>query len=109
MGRKRATMPALNDGKSHYADRGDKVYSYDTVILERYSGISIGNVTYYSTTTSWHQTKAGSRVADVRLDNVPQGCNDLAELAHARGLLSYVLQWDNMTSAMKQEWRIQHA
>ena len=88
MGHKRATMIGLFDHRSHYDDRGDKVYSYDTVILERHSGMTIGNTTYYSTTTSQHQTKAGSRGADVRLDNVPQGTTDLFSLAKERELLN---------------------
>ena len=81
MRRKRSTMPILEDHKSHYHDAGDKVYSYSTVILERHSGLTIGNVTYYSTTTSRHQSKAGSRAADVVLDDVPQGTTDLYAFA----------------------------
>ena len=90
MRRKRSTMPILEDHKSHYHDAGDRVYSYSTVILERHSGLTIGNVTYYSVTTSRHQSKAGSRLADVVLDNVPQGTADLYAFAKERGLVEYV-------------------
>ena len=90
MRRKRSTMPILEDHKSHYHDAGDRVYSYSTVILERHSGLTIGNVTYYSVTTSRHQSKAGSRLADVALDNVPQGTTSLYSIAKERGLVEYV-------------------
>lgn len=65
----------LHDGKSHYRILGDgRIFSYDTCILQVLSdGTTIGNVTKYSVTTSRHQTKAGSRTADILVDNVAEG------------------------------------
>ena len=90
MRRKRSTMPMLYDHLNHHRDTGDRVLSYDTCILERCKGLTIGNVTYYSVTTSRHQSKAGSRLADVVLDNVPQGTTSLYSIAKERGLVEYV-------------------
>jgi hypothetical protein len=85
-------MPYLEDHVSHYHDHGGKVYSYDTVIFERHSGISIGNVSYYSGTTTRHQQQAGAFAADVRLDNVPKGTTDLLALAVERKVIM-VRKW----------------
>lgn len=65
----------LHDGKSHYRILGDgRIMSYDTCILQRLAdGATIGNVTKYSVTTSRHQSRAGSRLADVLVDNIPEG------------------------------------
>jgi len=57
---------------------GERIYSYNTCIRDvTPDGRSIGNVTKYSVTTSKHQTKAGSRLCDVLVDNVPRGTQDL--------------------------------
>ena len=110
MRRKRSTMPILEDHKSHYRDGGDKVYSYSTVILERHSGMTIGNVTYYSVTTSRHQSKAGSRLADVVLDNVPQGTTSLYSIAKERGLVEYVHMLGKVMPVLKNgEYRYANA
>ncbi len=65
----------LNDGKSHYQILGDgRIMSYDTCILQRLAdGTTIGNVTRYSVTTSRHQNRAGSRTADILVDDIPEG------------------------------------
>lgn len=65
----------LHDGKSHYRILGDgRIMSYNTCILQVLSdGTTIGNVTKYSVTTSKHQTKAGSRTADILVGNIPEG------------------------------------
>ena len=70
--------------RANYFDTGRQVFSYQTCILERHDGLIIGNITYYSHTTSRHQGKAGSRLADLRLDDVPQGTTDLLTLAIER-------------------------
>lgn len=64
-----------NDGRSHYKILDDgRIFSYNTCILQRLEdGTTVGNVTKYSVTTSKHQTKAGARLADVLVDNVPEG------------------------------------
>lgn len=78
----------LSDGKSHYHEHGDRVYSYQTVIRQTVAGgLTIGNDTRYSVTTSKHQSRAGVRSCDVVLDNVPEGCSDLLALAGQRGLV----------------------
>ena len=84
MARKRATM---------YDDRGDKVYSYSTVVFEKDNGVTIGNVTYYGANTARHQHKAGCASADVRLDDVPQGCKSLLELAVDRKAIFKTADW----------------
>ena len=65
----------LNDGKSHYKVLPDgRIFSYDTCILQTLAdGTVIGNVTWYSVTTSKHQSRAGSRTADILVDNIPEG------------------------------------
>ena len=76
--------------RANYFDDGRQVFSYKTVILERCNGLTIGNVTHYSSTTSRHQTKAGSRAADARLDDVPKGTYDLMSIAVVRGTIRLV-------------------
>ena len=73
--------------KSGYRETPDTVFSWDTCILQVVSGgLTVGNVTWYSWSTSRHQTRARSRTADVRLDDVPKGVEDLLALAVERGL-----------------------
>ena len=75
--------------KSAYSDHGSIVFSYATCIWQRIlGGLTIGNVTRYSMTTSHHQSRAGVRQCDVLLDNVPRGTSDLLPLAIERGLVS---------------------
>ena len=77
--------------RANYWEHGDKVYSYQTCILQRvHDGLTIGNITHYSNTTSRHQGKAGSRQADVVLDNVPMGTRDLLALAFMRSMVTSV-------------------
>ena len=79
---------ALNDGKGHYCEHDGKVYSYQTVIRQMIAGgLTIGNVTRYSVTTSKHQVRADVRSCDVLLDDVPEGAGDLLALAVERGLV----------------------
>ena len=74
--------------QSNYHNHGHCIYSYQTVIYQRVSGgLTIGNVTLYSNTTSKHQSMAGARRCDVVLDNVPKGCSDLLDLAVRRDLI----------------------
>jgi len=71
--------------KSAYSDHGSIVFSYATCIHQTLpGGLTIGNVTRYSMTTSHHQSRAGVRLCDVLLDNVPRGTNDLLALAIER-------------------------
>ena len=81
--------------RANYFDNGRQVFSYHTVILERHDGLTIGNVTHYSSTTSKHQAKAGSRYAAVLLDNVPKGATDLLTLAIERGTFHPVVNCDH--------------
>ena len=64
-----------NDGRSHYKILDDgRIFSYNTCILQRLEdGTTVGNVTKYSVTTSKHQSRAGSRTADILVDNIPEG------------------------------------
>ena len=74
--------------KSAYSDHGSIVFSYATCIRQTLpGGLTIGNVTRYSMTTSHHQSKAGVKQCDVLLDNVPRGTDDLLSLAIERGLV----------------------
>ena len=71
--------------KSAYSDHDSVVFSYDTMIRQTLpSGLTIGNVTRYSMTTSRHQSQAGVKQCDVLLDNVPRGTDDLLSLAIER-------------------------
>ena len=65
----------LHDGKSHYKALADgRIMSYNTCIFQRLAdGTTIGNITKYSTTTSKHQSRAGSRTADILVNNIPEG------------------------------------
>ena len=75
--------------KSAYSDHGSIVFSYATCIWQRLpGGVTIGNVTQYSPTTSRHQTMAGVAQCNVQLDNEPRGTTDLMSLAVERGLVS---------------------
>ena len=75
--------------KSGYRETPNTVFSYDTCIWQRVGGLTIGNVTKYSMTTSHHQTRAMVRSCDVLLDDVPRGCADLLALAVERGLVQH--------------------
>jgi hypothetical protein len=67
-----------NDGRNHHTVDGQgNHWSYETIILQRHGDVTIGNVTQYSTTTSKHQTHAGSRGADVLVNGIPAGTKDL--------------------------------
>ena len=58
---------------------GDKLYSYFTVLLQRLpDGKVIGNITKYSSSTSKHQSQCQVRFADLLVDNIPHGTNDLS-------------------------------
>ena len=87
MRHKRSTMPMLYDHLNHHRDTGDRVLSYDTCILERCKGLTIGNVTYYSQSTLRHQQKVNAFTADVVLSDVPQGTKGLLLVAAERGLV----------------------
>lgn len=65
---------------------GSNYVSYRTMIKQVVAGLSIGNVTQYSPTTSRHQKIACVHSCDLQLDNVPQGTGDLLTLAIERGL-----------------------
>jgi len=68
--------------KSAYFATADRVYSYKTCIRQALpGGLTIGNVTVYSTTTSRHQARAGSTRCDVLLGDVPRGTSDIVSLA----------------------------
>ena len=86
--------------RANYFDSGRQVFSYQTVILERHNGLTIGNVTLYGIATARHQVRAGSMVADVRLDNVPKGATDLLTIAVNCGLVGM---------AGGAEWSVLHA
>ena len=86
--------------RANYYESSTKVYSYSTSILERHGGLTIGNMTYYSPTTSKHQAKAGSRQADVVLDSVPKGTDDLLALAVQRGLVETGLRYNHAEHGM---------
>lgn len=76
----RSFGPGLGDGKNHMTTKGNKIFSYNTCIFETLpDGRTVGNVTRYSTTTSRHQSKAGSYTAGIRVDDVPVGAQSLAE------------------------------
>ena len=59
---------------------GEKLWSYNTVILQRLSnGSTIGNTTKYSSTTSRTQTQVGVKNATFLVDKVPMTAQDLQE------------------------------
>lgn len=72
---------------------GGNAFSYHTMIRQQVPGssVNIGNITRYSTTTSRHQKLARVHSCDILLDNVPQNCSDLFQLAHERGLIRVAL------------------
>jgi len=72
----------FSDGKTgssrNLRSTGDKLYSYATVIAQRMpSGSVIGNRTRYSHSTSKHQSIAHIYYADILVDGVPRGTDDL--------------------------------
>lgn len=74
--------------RSAYTVKGDRHYSYQTIIRQTLpGGLTLGNVTKYSVTTSKHQTMANVTQCDVTLDDVPKGTTDLLQLAVDRGLI----------------------
>ena len=75
--------------RSNYRDCGDKVYSFETCILQRVGELTIGNVTAYSAASWRHQTAAGAYRADVMIGKVPEGCTDLLQLTIERDILEY--------------------
>lgn len=71
------------------------VYSYSTCIRQECAGLTIGNITWYSVTTSRHQAQARCVSCDVVLDGVPQDTVDLLTLAVNRHIVgvNYAGQW----------------
>jgi len=70
------------DGKAGHnrslRSTGDKLFSYQTVILQRIRGILVGNTTKYSRTTSKHQTLAKVHHADSTVQHI-KGAQDLSQ------------------------------
>lgn len=65
--------------KGQFTQIGDRAWSYNTALVDRLpDGRSIGNATKYSVVTSKHQKMAGVHACDVKVDNVPQGTDNLA-------------------------------
>ena len=63
--------------------------SYATCIRQALaSGVTIGNVTKYSPTTSKHQRIVGAADCDIVLDDVPRDTPELFSVALARGLVT---------------------
>lgn len=55
-----------------------RAWTYETAILDRLAdGRTIGNVTYYSETSRGHQERVLVAAADVLVDGVPLGTDDL--------------------------------
>lgn len=72
--------------QSAYHATANRVYSHSTLIRQMLpNGLTIGNRTYYSSTTSRHQNKANVEHCHVVLENVPKDCDDLLALAIERG------------------------
>ena len=104
--------------KSAYSDHGSVVFSYATCIWQRLpDGLTIGNVTRYSNTTSHHQSKAGVKQCDVLLDNVPRDTTDLLAFAierhevylwlgHYIPAAEYMLHFDRATDRLIEPARI---
>ncbi len=69
---------------------GGNAFSYHTMIKQQVGGssVTIGNVTRYSTTTNRHQKLACVHSCDILLDDVPQNCTDLFQLAYERKLIT---------------------
>ena len=68
------------------------VYSYSTCIRQEIAGLSIGNITRYSVTTSRHQSQAQCVSCDVLLDNVPRDTPELLQLAIQRGAILVTME-----------------
>lgn len=74
--------------KSNYKSDARFAWSYQTVIRQTLAnGMTIGNTTKYSRTTSRHQTKERIHSCNILIDRVPIGTSDLAYHALKRGLL----------------------
>lgn len=74
--------------RSNFVDHGDAAYSYTTKIKETtLDGVTIGNDTKYSVTTSRHQNKAGVKFCDIVLTDVPKNTHNLSQVAWVRGLI----------------------
>ena len=76
--RKSVPVPAkrqgLGDSKNHLKTSASRVMSYSTCIMATMpEGMTIGNDTYYSATTSKHQRKAGVSGCDIVVVGVPEG------------------------------------
>lgn len=69
---------------------GGNAFSYRTMIRQQVNGssVTIGNVTDYSKATSRHQKLACVHSCDILLDDVPQNCSDLFQLAYERKLIT---------------------
>lgn len=75
--------------RSNFVDHGDSAFSYTTKIFETtLAGVTIGNATKYSVTTSKHQNKAEVKKADLVLLNVPINTRSLSEIAFKLGLIN---------------------
>lgn len=75
---------------------GDKLFSYYTCILQRLADDRIvGNVTRYSVSTSKHQSVCGVRGADILVDGIARGTQDLTKYAE-RMTMSEVGSHGNM-------------
>ena len=74
--------------KGNYIELGDRIYSYDTLLVEPLPDYGfIGNITKYSATTSKHQSKARVKYCRIMIGDVPTGCSSLVALAKERGFL----------------------
>ena len=72
--------------KSALRHTATRTYSYSTLILQRLSnGLTLGNITYYSRTTARHQVLTECDQCDVLLGDVPQGEDNLLDVAVKRG------------------------
>lgn len=68
--------------RSNFIDYGTVAYSYTTRIKETtLAGVTIGNATKYSSTTSRHQNKAKVNFCDIVLTNVPMNTRNLSKIA----------------------------
>ena len=77
-------MPA----KGQFIQIGRRAWSYSTALLDVLEdGQTVGNITKYSPTTSRHQNEAGVHSADIKLDGVPRGTEDLAAYYHQQRTL----------------------
>ena len=69
----RSEKPAKSKSLFYETHNGYKLFSYGTVILQRFGKHVIGDGTKYSHTTSTHQAIAGTWRADLVLYDVPIG------------------------------------